>query len=139
MFKRILVPVDLTPKNKRAVRMAAQMASTNRCEVTLLHVIELVQGIPMDELKTFYRKLENEARKGMKLLMASLAKSGIEVRGEIVYGNRVNEIIRHAVSHRVDLIVLGSHRVSLKKAGQEWGTISHKVSILSQCPVLLVK
>jgi hypothetical protein len=39
----------------------------------------------------------------------------------------------------VELIVLSSHRVDLQNPGAGWGTMSYKVGILSQCPVLIVK
>ena len=36
-------------------------------------------------------------------------------------------------------IVLASHRVNPSKVNRDWGTISYKVGLLAQCPVLLVK
>ena len=40
MFRRLLVPVDLTPKNVRAVEAARDLATQSGGEVFLLHVIE---------------------------------------------------------------------------------------------------
>ena len=70
MFRRILIPVDLTKKNARAIKFSAGLGSPERLEVTLLHVIELIQGASFNELKSFYRKLETNAQREMKLLMA---------------------------------------------------------------------
>lgn len=39
---------------------------------------------------------------------------------------------------RVDLLVMGSHKVK-PRPGQGWGTTSYEVGILCQCPILLVK
>jgi universal stress protein A len=47
--------------------------------------------------------------------------------------------VRTAAALRADLIVLPSHRVNPSMVGRDWGTISYKVGILAQCPVLLVK
>ena len=138
-FRHILIPVDLTAKNRVAVAMAVRLAAAGRTRVTLIHVIELIQGLPFEELEVFYRRLEMKARTDMAPHMKGLKRKNIAVHGEITYGHRVEEIITYAVKRRVDLIVMSSHKVDLATPGQEWGTISHKVSILSQCPVMLVK
>jgi nucleotide-binding universal stress UspA family protein len=137
MFRRILVPVDFTKKNLRAVRMAARMAADRDASVTLLHVIERVDTGDPHGLAGFYRKLEAQARRKMRELLRAAAP--LEARAEILYGNRVNEILRFAEAENVDLIVMSSHRLALRQPGEHWGTISHKVGILSRCPVLLVK
>ena len=54
-------------------------------------------------------------------------------------GNRAPEIVRYAGEIGVDLIVLKSHRIDLENPSAGWGTVSYKVGILAQCPVLLVK
>jgi len=137
MFHRILVPVDFSRTNVRAIRVAAKVASTRGASVTLLHVIERVDAGDPRGLAGFYRKLEANARRRMAPLLE--AAGAVPAKGEVLYGNRVNEILRFAAERKIDLIVMGSHRLALKHPGENWGTISHKVGILSRCPVLLVK
>lgn len=137
MFRRILVPVDFTKKNLRAVKTAARVASARNASVTLLHVIERVDAGDPRGMAGFYNKLEAQARRRMAELLA--AASPMKANAEILYGNRVNEILRYAAAEKVDLIVMSSHRLALQHPGEHWGTISHKVGILSRCPVLLVK
>ncbi|HTR04517.1 MAG TPA: universal stress protein [Thermoanaerobaculia bacterium] len=137
MFRRILVPVDFTKKNLRAVKMAARVASDRKASLTLLHVIERVDAGDPGGLAGFYRKLETAARRQLSALVRQARPAAAS--GEILYGNRVNEILRYAAEHEVDLIVMSSHRLALRHPGEHWGTISHKVGILSRCPVLLVK
>jgi nucleotide-binding universal stress UspA family protein len=137
MFRRILVPVDFTRKNVRTVKVAAKMAAQLGAAVTLLHVIERVDDGDDGALKGFYRELEKNAREKMGTLLGSAGR--VPARAEIVYGNRVNEILRFATEDKTDLIVMGSHRVALKHPGENWGTISYKIGILARCPVLLVK
>ena len=137
MFRRILVPVDFTKKNLRAVRVAARVASDREASLILLHVIERVDGGDPRGLSGFYRKLEAVARRKMGDLLA--AAGAVPTSAEILYGNRVNEILRFAEDKKIDLIVMSSHRLAMKHPGEHWGTISHKVGILSRCPVLLVK
>jgi len=137
MFRRVLVPVDFTAKNRRAVQTAARLAAGRKASMTLLHVIERVDAGDPRGLRSFYDKLEAQARRKMRELLDAAAP--VRPKAEILYGNRVNEILRYAEAARVDLIVMSSHRLALRQAGEHWGTISHKVGILSRVPVLLVK
>jgi len=137
MFRRILVPVDFTKKSERAVRIAARMAVDRRASLILLHVIERVDAGEPRGLAGFYRKLESSARRRMAVLVERALPA--RASAEILYGNRVNEILRFAGARGIDLIVMSSHRLATRHPGEGWGTISYKVGLLSRCPVLLVK
>jgi universal stress protein A len=138
MFHRILVPTDLTERADRALELAVANAP-DKSRVTLLHVIETVRGLEFEEMKPFYQKLEKKAHEKMAAAAGQLPQGRIEVVHEIVYGDRAEEIVKFAAADRADLIVLASHRVNPSAVGRDWGTISYKVGILAQCPVLLVK
>jgi nucleotide-binding universal stress UspA family protein len=139
VFRRILVPVDFTQKSTRAVRAAARVARSSKATTTLLHVIERVDDGDPGEFKAFYGKLEHNAREKLEGLATKLARHSLPVKTAVVYGNRVNEILRFASASGTDLIVMSSHRLPLHPRGQDWGTISYKIGVLSRCPVLLVK
>lgn len=140
MFRRILAPVDFTRNSLRAVSTAGRVASVSKGEVTLLHVIERIAGDESGALRSFYRELEKSARVKMQPLVRGLERKGIRTASEIVYGNRVAEILRFAEENDTDLIVMSSHKLPLSRPTTEsWGTISYKVGILSRCPILLVK
>ncbi|HEY6930918.1 MAG TPA: universal stress protein [Thermoanaerobaculia bacterium] len=139
MFRRVLVPVDLGKKAHRAVGAAARLAAPSRAQLTLLHVIERVDAEAPEAFAGFYRKLERMARDRLRELSAPLAKQNLRVRTQISYGKPVNEILRFAGESGSDLIVMSSHKLRLRHPGENWGTISYKVGILSRCPVLLVK
>jgi nucleotide-binding universal stress UspA family protein len=138
VFRRILVPVDFTPRSLRAVRAAAKVAATTRAKTTLLHVIERIDDGESGAFESFSRKLESAAREKMKALLAPFGQR-LPVRAEILYGKPVGEILRFAQANRIDLIVMSSHKLPLRHSGESWGTVSYKVGILSRCPVLLVK
>jgi universal stress protein A len=134
-----MVPVDLTDKNIVALNIAAQIAAQNKASITLLHVIETIPDLSFEELQEFYRNLEKKAMNKMNELAERLLEKGLTVHQKVQYGNRAEEIVKYATEHQIDLIVLTSHKVDLENPGRGWGTISYKVGILSQCPVLLVK
>ncbi|HEY3204028.1 MAG TPA: universal stress protein [Thermoanaerobaculia bacterium] len=137
MFRKILVPVDFSKKNARAVRIATRLGAAKDATVTLLHVIERVDAGDPRGLSDFYQRLETNARAKMQRLLAASGK--VPSKSAILYGNRVDEILRYADEKKIDLIVMNSHRLPAKRPAEDIGTISHKVGILSRCPALLVK
>jgi hypothetical protein len=45
LFKHILVPIDLSDRNERILRLAVGLARIKQSRVTLLHVIQAIAGI----------------------------------------------------------------------------------------------
>jgi universal stress protein A len=138
-FRHILVPTDLTDRTEKALELARQLASPAAARVTLLHVIETIEGLSLDELRPFYERLERKARSVMESLTKRAGDAAPAVARVIVQGRRAEEIVNYAAANEVDLIVLASHRVKPSRVDRDWGTMSYKVGILAQCPVLLVK
>ena len=139
MFKHILVPVDLTDTHQPALEIAARLAKENDGEVTLLHVVEVIGEVWATEDRDFYNRLEQMARDHLARLGHALEARGVPRREEVVFGHRAPEIVRYAGEVGVDRIVLKSHRIDPENPSAGWGTVSYKVGILAQCPVLLVK
>ena len=132
MFKHVLIPVDFTSKNAAAISVASELARQDGAEVTLLHVIETIENIPVKEMKSFYEQLERKASRNISRLSKG-------ARGSIVYGKRVNEIVKFATKKSMDLIVMSSHKPNLTNPSRDFGTISHRVAMIAPCAVLLVK
>jgi universal stress protein A len=138
MFQNILVPVDLTDKNLRAIETACDLALETGGGLTFLHVIETLD-LPFDEMAGFYERLEKEAVLRMAELAEPVVAAGVDVGQQIEYGKRAEQIVKFAEREAVEIIVLNSHRVKLEDPGSGWATLSYKIAILAQCPVLLVK
>ncbi len=139
MFRTILLPVDLTDKHRQALEAAADLARQSGGEVTLLHIIEVIPGLAMEEEKPFYARLEKTARKHLDGLGAQLQAKGVRWQAEVRFGTRGPDIVRYAREAGADLIVLTSPRFDPERPAAGWGSLSHKLGILSACPVLLVK
>ena len=139
MFARILVPVDFTPKNEPALDTAARLVRLGGGHITLLHVIETL-ALPFEELREFYEELELKARTRLDAMASSLRDRDVEnVDRVVLYGRRAEEVVGYADDEGSDVIILSSHRVDPENPGMSWATLSYKVAILAQCPVLLVK
>jgi universal stress protein A len=138
MYRNILVPVDLTDRHDKALEAAAGQAGGDGA-VTLLHVIELIPGLPVEEEQGFYDRLDRAARKHLDRLGGQLTRRGVPWRAEVVCGNRTQDVVRHARDGRADLIVLTAPPLDPAHPLAGWGSLSHKVGVLAPCPVLLVK
>lgn len=136
-FERVLVPVDLTPKNRAAIEIAADLCAPSG-KITLLHVIEAID-LPWEEVEDFYLDLEERARRELDAMAAPLRDAGTAHDQVVVYGHRAEEVVKYADDEGYGLIVLSSHKLDPDNPGAGWATLSYKVAILARCPVLLVK
>jgi universal stress protein A len=139
MFKRILVPTDLAEATRHSLEIAIHIASQSGGKIYLLHVIETLADTDFKELEDFYLRLENRAYREMDRLIAAFPEATVETQQKVAYGSRSAEVVRFASGHAMDLIILNSHRIDPEDPARGWGTISHKVGILAECPVMLVK
>jgi nucleotide-binding universal stress UspA family protein len=140
MFKNILVPTDLTENSRKALDIAAKMATQNNpVTITLIHVVEIIENTEEEEFKDFYDRLKKRAESGMKELADQYRDENTYIEQVILFGKRVREIVKYAYENDIDLIILGSHRIDKVDNMQGWATISYRVGILSHCPVLMVK
>jgi nucleotide-binding universal stress UspA family protein len=139
MFTKILLPVDLFDRHMQALEAVITLAKQSGGVVTLLHVIETIAGLALEEEKSFYKRLEKSARDHLTRLVEHLKYQQITWQMEILYGQRGPEVVRYAAEKKVDLIVLTSPRLDPKHPGVSWGSLSYRIGLLSQCPVLLVK
>ena len=139
MFDHILVPLRLGTADARLLEPAVGLARLSQAEVTLLHVVEKIAGMPAAEVRKFHARLVARARKSLDRASKALSREGVPVQSAVLLGKTAAEIVRYATTHDVDLIVMGSHCVRPDQTGGGWGTTSYEVGLLCQCPVLLVK
>ncbi len=139
MFERILVPVDLSEKSLGTLRAAVEIASIDKATITLVHVIETIQGIDFGELEDFYRELEDKAESVMAEWCRESETESVRVDRLVLYGRRAPEILSLAEERGCDLIIVTSHRVDAEHPGGGLGTISHQVGLLAGCSVMLLR
>ena len=139
MFKKILLPFDLTDRHQQAVDAAIDLARQSGGEIVLLHVIEVIAGSSLEEEKDFYGRLEKMARKHLGKIGKHLQAQKVSWQTEIAYGQRGPEVVRYADNAAADLIVLTAPRLDPNNLAIGWGSLSYKISLLARCPVMLVK
>lgn len=141
MFDKILVAIDGSKMSDKAVEMAKQLGNGQQSEITLLHVgKELV--IPPNAIVLEYVTLLEEVKKnGIELLNNAkdlLDKEGLKVSVVYKVGDPARQIVDFAKKEHYDLIIIGSRGLGNFKELM-LGSVSHKVSQLSHCPVMIVK
>jgi nucleotide-binding universal stress UspA family protein len=139
MFRQILVPTDFSKKHINPLKIATNLAEKYNSTIHLLHVVEIIPYTTFTEYEDFYNKLEKRAQKQMSILMSNYEGKSAQILPYVSYGKRVQEILKFIKEKEIDLIIMNSHKVELENPIDSWGTISYKVALLSESPVMLVK
>jgi nucleotide-binding universal stress UspA family protein len=139
MFRRILIPIDLTENHEAVLRIAADLAQQGGGEAVLLHVIEAIPGLSQDELKDFYGRLENSAGRHLEHLGRYLEGRKLTCRRVTLIGQRVPEIARYAAEQKCDLILVRAPRIDPDNPAAGSASLSWRIALVAPCPVLLVK
>ncbi len=145
MFERILVPVDGSEGAKKALQMAIGLQKICDGELVILtvyrhhslleasmHIVRPEEPEAMDDMMKDYAKQIAEHAKDM------VREGGSnKVRAFVKTGQPARTIVQFAKDRKADLIVLGSRGLG-DKEGYLLGSVSHKVTSLADCPVLVV-
>jgi len=139
--EHLLVPVDIKFA-ARAIDAARDLAVLHGASITLMYVIEAIADSAVEsegEFDEFYAAAEARVRSRLQQLSQPLIDAGINVRPEIVVGERAKTIVQYSVLETVDLIVMESERCDLNHPESALDNFGHQVSMFCQCPVMLVK
>jgi nucleotide-binding universal stress UspA family protein len=139
MFRKILLPIDLSNRHEQAVKIAAQLAGLGGGDVVLLHVVETIAGVEVEEEKHFYGRLEKLAWAHLEKVGEMLTQHRIRWRAEVLLGHRGAETLRFARENGIDLIIVTSPLVDPEHLATGWGSLSYKIGLAATSPVLLVK
>ncbi|MED3515066.1 universal stress protein [Bacillus subtilis] len=146
MFNKMLVAIDGSDMSAKALDAAVHLAKEQQAELSILHVgreavvtTSSLTGIVYVP-EHFIDEIRNEVKKeGLKILENAKEKAkGVQAETIYANGEPAHEILNHAKEKGVSLIVVGSRGISGLKE-MMLGSVSHKVSQLSTCPVLIVR
>ncbi|MCU9850207.1 universal stress protein [Defluviimonas sp. WL0024] len=150
MIEKILVAVDGSGHSIKAVEYAATIAAACKAKLLVLTVLKPRQVPKVSDALRKYAELEHiegTDYEAMKLLSSDLLAHAAEVaRGKgatdidklVESGPVARTIVDLARRRKVDMIVLGSRGLGNIEATLRGG-VSHRVELLSKCPVLTVK
>jgi nucleotide-binding universal stress UspA family protein len=144
VYKRILVAVDGTAASQRALREAVDLATDQRAEIEIVHVVDLTPyGIP--ELGVPVSAYEEACRAQGRLVLGDATEyarqAGVEARATMRQrrGTRLSAaIVDEARLFGADLVVLGSE--SHRGLARWWrGSVAEGVIQGTLVPVLRIR
>ena len=145
MFERILVPVDGSDGALAALDLAVRLQNKCDSELIVLCVyrhyslleasMSMVQPEKPENLDDSMREYASEIVEKAKAFAAE--QGSAKVRGFVKSGPPARTIVNFAKDKNANLIVLGSRGLG-DIEGYLLGSVSHKVTSLAACPVLVV-
>lgn len=145
MFKKILVPVDGSEGGFEALKMAIELQKMCDAELLILSVYRehrlwnsSVSLVNQDLTSSTDEALESFAREVAEKCKEYAQQQGVEnVRSFFMGGGPSRMITKFSKDYDVDLIVMGSRGMS-DSTRYLLGSVSHKVTSLAECPVMVV-
>lgn len=141
---RILFPTDFSEPAMEAQKYAMALADRFGAELHLLHVVAPEVAMPLPDSTTSWmlpatdlKLLVETAEKRLLQELGSGWTEGCRTKHTAVVGNAVEEIVKYAKEHEIELIVIGTHgRTGLSHL--LLGSVAEKLVRLATCPVLTV-
>lgn len=145
MFKHILAPVDGSENAMAALEKAVALRALTGADLTILTVfrhhspleasLSLARQDDPDNVDDVMRACAKEVAESAKTRAVALGAT--KVRAFVRGGPVARTIVAFGREHGADLIVIGSRGLGSIE-GFLLGSVSHKVSGIADCPVLLV-
>lgn len=129
--RRILVPVDGSEPNLKAIEEAKAMAVNSESKIILLHVVDvdyLLDHSILNELKEQKAKILNDAYEQF---------IGLDVEKYLVLGDPAEEIMKKAKEDDVDLIIMAKRGLTGLKR-YLIGSVTSKVVTHTDSPILIL-
>jgi nucleotide-binding universal stress UspA family protein len=145
MFKTIVVAVDGSEGSKKAIQYGAEMQVRYDAQLFLLTVfrhhslleasMSMVRPENPQNLDDAMRDHAKEVADEAKVLAREAGANNF--RAFVKGGQPARTIVKFSAEHDADLIVVGSRGMG-DIEGFLLGSVSHKVTSLASCPVLVV-
>ena len=131
-MKKILLPIDGSPRSARTIEMLKHSYRPDEADVTLLMVEFKDERVEMSKI---FEKYAEEAKHRLAELAESLA--GYQVHTQLLFGTPGPEIVRYAKKEKFDLIMMTrSSRGPLQKRGS---VASYIVKKAPDCDLLIMR
>lgn len=137
MFKNILLGVDTTLKNEKALEEVSKLSGEGTT-VTILNAISEQDAQASIKSGVHLDKLVQKRSEGLESTRNSLDEYGIKYDEIIVRGNAKEQLVKEANSGKYEIVVLSNRKAENKKKFV-LGSVSHKVAKRAHIPVLIVK
>jgi nucleotide-binding universal stress UspA family protein len=119
-MKKILVPCDFSPAAETAFKFAVNIASRNKSEIHLLHVVDTTQSnTPSSELPWvapfnggFVERLEQQLNEKFQGLVSKYSAESLSVFFSTQIGALSQNIERYILDQNIDMVAMGTKGAS---------------------------
>ncbi|WP_163880905.1 universal stress protein [Paenibacillus favisporus] len=142
MFDKMMVAIDQAEITNKLLDATVEIAQNKQTQVTLVHVSqEYVSNgmtyVPENFLEEILNEMEKAGLEQLQQAKSKLKSAGINPETVHLKGDPAHEILNYARDTEQQLIIIGSRGLRGIKE-MMLGSVSHKVSQLSHCPVLIM-
>lgn len=142
MFDKIMVAIDKAEITNKLLDATVEIAHDKQTQITLVNVSQdyVSNGmtyVPENFLEDLLNEMEKASLEQLHQAKSKLKSAGINPETVHLKGDPGYEILNYARETEQQLIIIGSRGLRGVK-GMMLGSVSHKVSQLSSCPVLIV-
>lgn len=142
MFDKLMVAIDQAEITNKLLDAVVEIARNKQTQVTLVHVSqEYVSNgmtyVPENFLEEILNEMEKAGLEQLQQAKSKLKSAGINPETVHLKGDPAHEILNYARDTEQQLIIIGSRGLRGIKE-MMLGSVSHKVSQLSHCPVLIM-
>ena len=146
LIKNILVPYDGSPLSKKALDLAKDLARNFNADLKLLMVIpvyypisdSVFSGAAVMNYQQVVKALTEQGEKELKKTTEKCREEGAKTFYKIVHDDVSAAIMKEAKKSKIDLIVMGSRRLTGVAALKRLGSTARHVSEHATCPVTIV-
>ena len=135
MFKRVLIPTDLSDGLHRLVHFVPNLAASGMEKIIFLHTVPLWEEgmIPREDTEKI------ELAKSRLSIAGESVPDGVDVKIEVVTSNKPEEtILQVAKTHNCDLIILGANIHTLLDQ-KLFGSTSAQISQQTETPIIVLR
>jgi nucleotide-binding universal stress UspA family protein len=152
LTSKILLPHDGTEISNKALEKSKEFAKAFNAELYILHIIEhspLPPSLILDNDRQWIAETRKNIAKKLKEGWIKMAKEKInpilekeKIKFNIIVSTDEQpiseQILKFASENKIDLIIIGSQRLSEISKIRALGSVSRKVSENVDCPIMII-
>lgn len=146
MIKNILVPYDGSPLSKKALDLAKDISRNFNADLKLFMVIpnyypisdSVYSGTAVMNYQRVVKSLTEQGEKEIRKITEKCREEGSKASYKIVHDDISNAILKESKRSKIDLIIMGSRRLTGIASLKRLGSTARHVSEHAKCPVTIV-
>lgn len=146
MIKNIMVPYDGSPLSKKALDLAKDISRNFNADLKLLMVIpdyypvsdSVFSGVAAMNYQKVVKSLKDQGEKEMQNVTEKCRQEGSKATYKIFHDDISNAILKEAKKSKIDLIIMGSRRMTGLASLKRFGSTARHVTEHATCPVTIV-